>query len=102
MTQKDYLLQIDSVIANGKFKDNNASLCTHTPPEWYKNAKFGIFIHWGVYSVPGYSNGTAGKCMTKQNRHTATISKHTAIKRISDIRILFRCLRAKTFLPTNG
>ena len=45
MTQKDYLLQIDSVIANGKFKDNNASLCTHTPPEWYKNAKFGIFIH---------------------------------------------------------
>lgn len=56
MTQKDYLLQIDSVIANGHFKDNNASLCTHTPPEWYKNAKFGIFIHWGVYSVPGYSN----------------------------------------------
>ena len=24
-------------------------------PEWYKDAKFGIFIHWGVYSVPGYS-----------------------------------------------
>lgn len=56
MTKNEYLLQIDSVIANGKFKDNNASLCTHTPPEWYNNAKFGIFIHWGVYSVPGYSN----------------------------------------------
>ena len=24
-------------------------------PQWYKDAKFGIFIHWGVYSVPGYS-----------------------------------------------
>lgn len=25
-------------------------------PQWYKDAKFGIFIHWGVYSVPAYSN----------------------------------------------
>ena len=25
-------------------------------PEWYKNAKFGIFIHWGLYSVPAFDN----------------------------------------------
>lgn len=25
-------------------------------PEWYLDAKFGIFIHWGVYSVPAFSN----------------------------------------------
>lgn len=24
-------------------------------PAWFKNAKLGIFIHWGVYSVPAYS-----------------------------------------------
>ncbi|RKN83440.1 alpha-L-fucosidase [Ulvibacterium marinum] len=24
-------------------------------PEWYDEAKFGIFIHWGVYSVPAFS-----------------------------------------------
>ena len=23
-------------------------------PQWYKDAKFGIFIHWGVYSVPSW------------------------------------------------
>lgn len=23
-------------------------------PDWYTNAKFGIFIHWGPYSVPAY------------------------------------------------
>jgi len=23
-------------------------------PEWFRDAKFGIFIHWGVYSVPSY------------------------------------------------
>lgn len=24
-------------------------------PEWYKDAKFGIFVHWGLYSVPSWS-----------------------------------------------
>ncbi|KAF8305579.1 glycoside hydrolase family 29 protein [Clavulina sp. PMI_390] len=23
-------------------------------PEWYGNAKFGIFMHWGIFSVPGW------------------------------------------------
>jgi len=27
-------------------------------PEWFSNAKFGIFIHWGVYSVPAYRTPT--------------------------------------------
>jgi len=27
-------------------------LSSHPVPKWYKNAKFGIFVHWGVYSVP--------------------------------------------------
>jgi alpha-L-fucosidase len=30
------------------------SLDTRPVPSWYKDAKFGIFIHWGVYSVPGW------------------------------------------------
>ncbi len=25
-------------------------------PEWFKDAKFGIYFHWGVYSVPAYAN----------------------------------------------
>ena len=25
-------------------------------PEWFTDAKFGIFIHWGVYSVPAFEN----------------------------------------------
>ena len=25
-------------------------------PQWYTDGKFGIFIHWGVYSVPAYGN----------------------------------------------
>lgn len=31
------------------------SLDTRPTPQWWKDAKFGIFIHWGVYAVPGWS-----------------------------------------------
>ncbi len=51
-----YLKIIDEVIENGYFKDNWDSLMEFEVPAWYKKAKFGIFIHWGLYSVPEYSN----------------------------------------------
>ena len=25
-------------------------------PEWFRDAKFGLFFHWGIYSVPAYQN----------------------------------------------
>jgi alpha-L-fucosidase len=31
------------------------SLRSHIVPDWYKSSKFGIFIHWGVYSVPSWA-----------------------------------------------
>ncbi|MEK3885159.1 alpha-L-fucosidase [Paenibacillus sp. PL2-23] len=48
--------QINDVIGKGPFQDNWESLSRYTVPSWYKKAKFGIFIHWGVYSVPAYGN----------------------------------------------
>jgi alpha-L-fucosidase len=30
------------------------SLNEHKAPQWFSDAKFGIFVHWGVYSVPAY------------------------------------------------
>lgn len=32
------------------------SLNAHPVPDWYEDAKFGIFIHWGLYSVPGFAS----------------------------------------------
>ena len=32
------------------------SVYAHESPSWYNDAKYGIFIHWGVYSVPGWGN----------------------------------------------
>lgn len=54
--RKAYLKKIDETIERGRFKANWDSLAQYETPEWYKNAKFGIFIHWGVYSVPAYGS----------------------------------------------
>ena len=53
MDRKEYLKEIERVIEEGEFKDNWNSLSSFTPPSWFVNAKFGIFIHWGIYSVYG-------------------------------------------------
>lgn len=31
------------------------SIKTHQVPDWYHNGKLGIFIHWGLYSIPAYA-----------------------------------------------
>ncbi|MDD7741047.1 MAG: alpha-L-fucosidase [Lachnospiraceae bacterium] len=51
-----YLDQIDQVIENGPYKDDWDSLSRHETPRWFRDAKFGIFIHWGIYSVPAFGN----------------------------------------------
>ena len=37
------------------FENNWESLNSRKVPEWFGKAKFGIFIHWGIYSVPAYA-----------------------------------------------
>lgn len=39
-----------------KFEATWESLKNYSVPEWYQDAKFGIFIHWDVYSVPAFAN----------------------------------------------
>jgi alpha-L-fucosidase len=48
--------KIDAVIARGPYQASWDSLVKYQVPEWYRDAKFGIFIHWGVYSVPAFDN----------------------------------------------
>jgi alpha-L-fucosidase len=43
------------IMANtAKYQPDWFSLDSRKTPEWFSNAKFGIFIHWGVYSVPAW------------------------------------------------
>ncbi len=38
------------------YEPNWQSLRQYSVPDWFRDAKFGIFIHWGVYSVPALMN----------------------------------------------
>ncbi|KAK7046728.1 glycoside hydrolase [Favolaschia claudopus] len=37
------------------YTPNADSLTMHETPSWWNAAKYGIFIHWGVYSTPAWS-----------------------------------------------
>jgi len=50
------LQDVDRIGHEGPYRPDWESLEKYEPPEWYKDAKFGIFIHWGVYSVPAFGN----------------------------------------------
>jgi alpha-L-fucosidase len=39
----------------GKWKPTPESIDTHTAPDWFKDAKFGMFIDWGLWSVAGWA-----------------------------------------------
>lgn len=41
-----------------RFHASWESIKQHQVPEWYEDAKFGIFIHWGIYSVPAFAPPT--------------------------------------------
>ena len=38
-----------------RYEPTVESIRTHAVPDWYHDAKLGIFVHWGLYSVPGWA-----------------------------------------------
>lgn len=78
---KDYLKRIEEVIESGTYKSVWESLQNYRVPVWYENAKFGIFIHWGVYSVPAFGSEWYPRNMYMQGspefeHHRKTYGEH--------------------------
>jgi alpha-L-fucosidase len=76
------LAKIEAVIVQGPFANNWESLKGFKVPQWYLNDKFGIFIHWGLYSVPAFSNEWYARNMYQEGtkefeHHVKTYGKHT-------------------------
>jgi alpha-L-fucosidase len=46
--------ELEATIAAGPYAASWESLEKHEVPEWYVDAKLGIFLDWGLYSVAGY------------------------------------------------
>jgi alpha-L-fucosidase len=38
-----------------KYAPTKKSLNAHRVPSWFEDAKLGIFIHWGLFSIPGFA-----------------------------------------------
>jgi alpha-L-fucosidase len=75
--RKRILADVDSTVATGPFRDDWQSLRAYQAPEWFRDAKFGIFIHWGVYSVAGFGSEWYSRNMYQQGmpdfaHHVAT------------------------------
>ena len=67
---------------DGPFRPDWASLQTHKTPQWYADAKFGIFIHWGLYSLPAFGSEWYSRNMYVQGspefaHHVATYGPQT-------------------------
>ena len=50
------LAEVRHVAHEGPYRADWQSLQNYQVPDWYKDAKFGVFIHWGIYSVPAFGN----------------------------------------------
>jgi alpha-L-fucosidase len=50
------LAMVDAVIEAGPYDATWESLRQYRVPQWYRDAKFGIFLHWGAYSVAAFQN----------------------------------------------
>ena len=48
-------ISVLSAQSGKKYEATWESVASHPYPQWFKDAKLGIFIHWGVSSVPSWS-----------------------------------------------
>jgi alpha-L-fucosidase len=69
--------EVKAVAARGPFAPSWSSLEKFETPRWYLDGKFGIFIHWGPYSVPAFGNEWYPRNMYKRgekefDHHVAT------------------------------
>jgi alpha-L-fucosidase len=54
---KPDITKTSSPLGTSVFTPDSATIAANYEiPEWFRDAKFGIFIHWGVYAVPAYHN----------------------------------------------
>ncbi|MFT4144992.1 MAG: alpha-L-fucosidase [Mobilitalea sp.] len=75
------LERINEVIKGGPYLDNWSSLASFEVPNWFQKAKFGIFVHWGLYSIPAFNNEWYSRNMYIQGtpeyeHHIATYGPH--------------------------
>jgi len=78
---EEIISELEAVNSRGRYKDDWDSLKGREMPSWMYEGKFGIFIHWGVYSVPSFNNEWYSRNMYIQDspefeHHVKTYGAH--------------------------
>ena len=63
---------------DGPFAPTWNSLKTHRTPRWFQEAKFGIYTHWGVYSVPAFGPNATWYPFNMYREETPQYAHHVA------------------------
>ncbi len=51
------------------------SLATHPVPPWFEDAKFGIFIHWGLFSIPAFAAKSGSIAEAFRNQYDIAVAQ---------------------------
>ena len=72
------VIAVETLTAQERYQATWESLKKYKVPDWFRDAKFGIFIHWGVYSVPAFGSEWYPRQMYQQgsNEYKHHIEKY--------------------------
>lgn len=85
----------------GPYKPTWDSLLQYEAPDWYRDAKFGIWAHWSPQCVPEAGDCTPEACTWKDPINTSTNWSITASRRSSAIRTYAPSGRCSIGNPTS-
>ena len=82
LEEEEYLETIRRTVREGPYRADWNSLWEAPPPPWFSQAKFGIFIHWGLYSLAAHRNEWYSRNMYIKEKeewehHRKTYGPHT-------------------------
>lgn len=80
-------------VQSGKFKGTWQSLSKYEVPEWFRDAKFGIWAHWGPQSVPEYGDWYAYymyKQGSRENKYHLAHYGHPSVVGFKDLINMWR------------
>ena len=90
-------------ITQGPFQPNWDSLAQYQCPEWFRDAKFGIWAHWTAQCVPEQGDWYARQMYIQEGNRGLQIPvrRTTVIRRRSVSRTSITCGRRRTGTPKN-
>ncbi len=78
-----------NVTAQDRYEPTWESLSTNALPEWVKDAKFGVYTHWGIYSVPAHGGPDYVRNLYEGAKKDAkgVFSYHTKVRSAAEVRL---------------